>query len=72
MKKRKKVIHIGNIGKLEKIELYTELYTLSTKNAVKKEVYIVKNRMYVLWRNNKDDVFGKKVEKYIDNLNIKK
>lgn len=35
---RKKVIHIEKCRKCEKMELYTELYTLSTKSDVEKSV----------------------------------
>lgn len=37
-----KVIHIEKTLKMEKMELYTKLFTLSTEKRIKKVVYIVK------------------------------
>ncbi len=37
-----KVIHIEKPLKMEKMELYTKLFTLSTEKGIKKVVYIVK------------------------------
>jgi hypothetical protein len=37
------VIHIPENEFMRKIELYTKLFTLSTENKTKNEVYIVKN-----------------------------
>ncbi len=50
-----KVIHIEKTLKMEKMELYTKLFTLSTEKRIKKVVYIVKKRIHVLYRNNKVD-----------------
>lgn len=41
-RRNEKVIHTQKSGKMEKNELYTKLYTLSTEKTEKKEVYIVK------------------------------
>ena len=54
-KQNEKVIHIEKTLKMEKMELYTKLFTLSTEKRIKKVVYIVKKRIHVLYRNNKVD-----------------
>lgn len=61
----KKVIHIEKNGNIEKSELYTELYTLSTEKNKKNAVYIVKKGTSVLWRCPKVDKIGKKREKML-------
>ena len=66
-----KVINNKSVGKLEKKELYTELYTLSTKKWIILKVYIVKKRTGVLYRNDKVDNFAKKRVDSIDISNVK-
>ena len=57
-----KVIHMKRGEKIEKSELYTKLYTLSTLKTEKKVVYIVKKGTFVLWSYDKVDKKIKKAE----------